>query len=143
MLFRGPLNTQDVIAFTRNLSATLHSGVPLIESLQLFEEKGWRPRQQVIRHVRSIVEAGQSLSDAMATSPYSFPEIAVNLVRAGESEGKLEENLEYVSNYLRNSDDLKRKLQRAMAYPGFVMFTLIGLILAIGIFCTTTNSATL
>lgn len=134
ILFRSSLSTSDVVAFTRNLSVTMRSGIPLVRALELFEEKGWRPRARVIRYIREMIEGGKTLSDAMETSPYRFPDISINLVRAGELEGQLESNMAYVSEYMRQSEDLKRKIQRAMVYPGFILFTAVGLILAIGTF---------
>ena len=78
--------------------------------------------------MRDSVETGSSLSDALGKHKYIFSELFINMVRAGESSGMLDEILDRLATYLEKSSGLQKKVQSAMTYPIIVsaMAVIIG-----------------
>ena len=103
------------------LADLLHSGVPLLRSLELLERQSTNPRlQAVIRDVRARVADGTGLAQAMAFHPKVFNELAVSMVRAGQEGGFLEDVLKRIANFVEHQEDLKAKVVGALAYPVFL-----------------------
>lgn len=133
VLFRRlPLN--EVIVFLRNLAVILKAGIPLPKALTLLEQAAPKRSRAVVRYLRTTVESGRSLAEAMRSSPRTFPDLALHLITTGEASGTLEVNLIEVVKHLRKAQDLKRKIQSASLYPTFVLIAVTGLILAVGTF---------
>jgi general secretion pathway protein F/type IV pilus assembly protein PilC len=103
------------------LAQLLRSGVPLLRSLALLAQQ--TPNQTLkdaLLDVKSRVEEGDSLGDAMARYPRVFNEMCVNMVRAGSEGGFLEDSLERVGYFIEQQEELKGKTFGALAYPGFI-----------------------
>lgn len=99
----------------------LHSGVPLLRSLELLERQSTNPTlQSVIRDVRSRVADGTGLAQAMAFHPKVFNELAVGMVRAGQEGGFLEDVLKRIAGFVEHQEDMKSKVIGALAYPVFL-----------------------
>ena len=108
-------------AFFAQLADLLHSGVPLLRSLELLERQSSQPHlTSVLREVRAKVADGTSLADAMAQFPNAFNELAVSMVRAGQEGGFLEDVLKRVAEFTEHQEDLKSKVIGALAYPVFL-----------------------
>ncbi len=107
--------------FYGQLASLLRSGVPMARSLSLLAEAPGQPGlAKVVDDVRSRVEDGANLGDAMGRYPRVFAEMAVNMVRAGSEGGFLEDALERTSNFTELQEDLKGRTVSAMAYPVFL-----------------------
>lgn len=103
------------------LADLLHSGVPLLRSLEILERQSTHPTlQAVLRDVRSKVADGTGLAQAMAQHPRVFNELAVSMVRAGQEGGFLEDVLKRVAHFVEHQEDLKAKVVGALAYPVFL-----------------------
>ncbi len=132
-LFSKPrMGASAVQLLMRNLAVTLRSGVGLSTSLKAFEKDAPKKHKAVLTHLRSSVEHGNSLADAIESSPKAFPAVAINLVRTGEMSGTLPESLDAVSSHLKSMQELKRKIRSAMMYPTFVFVAVIGLGISVG-----------
>jgi general secretion pathway protein F/type IV pilus assembly protein PilC len=108
-------------AFYAQLADLLHSGVPLMRSLELLERQSSQPAlSEVLRDVRSRVADGTGLAEAMNHHPNAFNELAVSMVRAGQEGGFLEDVLKRVADFTEQQEDLKAKVVGAMAYPVFL-----------------------
>jgi general secretion pathway protein F/type IV pilus assembly protein PilC len=108
-------------AFYAQLADLLHSGVPLMRSLELLERQSSQPAlSEVLRDVRARVADGMSLAEAMNHHPNAFTELAVSMVRAGQEGGFLEDVLKRVADFTEQQEDLKAKVVGAMAYPVFL-----------------------
>ncbi|RPI87426.1 MAG: type II secretion system F family protein [Planctomycetaceae bacterium] len=111
------------------LADLLHSGVPLMRSLQVLEEQSSIPAiRAVLADVRQQVTEGSRLADAMRRHPKAFNELAVSMVRAGEEGGFLEDVLKRVAQFTEHTEDMKSKVTGAMAYPGFLMLMCLGVV---------------
>lgn len=99
----------------------LHSGVPLLRTLELLERQSTNPTlQAVLRDVRARVADGTNLAQAMAFHPNVFNELAVSMVRAGQEGGFLEQVLKRIAGFVEHQEDIKAKVVGAMAYPVFL-----------------------
>jgi type II secretory pathway component PulF len=103
------------------LADLLRSGVPLLRALEVLKKQASHTGLvEVLERVRSDVQEGKPLADAMARHPRVFGEMAVSMVRAGSEGGFLEEALERVAEFTEKQDELKGRTQGALAYPVFL-----------------------
>jgi general secretion pathway protein F/type IV pilus assembly protein PilC len=115
------IRSRYMTAFYSQLADLLHSGVPLLRSLDVLERQSSHPGlKETVREIRAKVADGTSLAEAMAQHPRAFNELAVSMVRAGQEGGFLEDVLKRISDFTENQDDLKSKVVGAMAYPIFL-----------------------
>ncbi len=133
--YRG-MKARHVTVMARQLATMISSGLSLLRALYVLEEQTEAPKlKRAIVAVRVDVEAGLSLSQAMAKHPKIFNDLFVAMVRAGETGGNLEEVLERVAVQLEKDDNLRRTVRSAMVYPiligVFAVLVLIGMILFI------------
>src|SRR4051812_35348729 len=113
--------------FYSQLADLLHSGVPLLRSLELLQRQTSNAAlAEVLREVRAKVADGVSLADALAKHPRAFDELAVSMVRAGQEGGFLEDVLRRIADFTEHQEDLKAKVVGAVAYP--IILALIGTI---------------
>lgn len=103
------------------LADLLRSGVPLLRALEVLKKQASHAGLvDVLDRVRTDVQEGKPLADAMARHPRVFGEMSVSMVRAGTEGGFLEEALERVAEFTEKQDELKGRTQGAIAYPVFL-----------------------
>jgi general secretion pathway protein F len=125
---------REVAVVTRQLATLLRAGLPLVRSLQAIEDQlADSPFRAHIIEVREAVNRGVSLADAMEKHPKIFTSLYVNMVRAGESAGALDNILERLAVFSEKTLALQNKVRSAMIYPIFM--SVIG-VLAVGILLT-------
>ena len=113
--------------FYSQLADLLHSGVPLLKSLDILERQSQNlVLCEVVREVRAKVADGETLADAMRPYPFVFDELSVSMVRAGQEGGFLEDVLRRIADFTEHAEDLKAKVVGSMAYPVFL--AIIGII---------------
>lgn len=118
----------EVAAFARQLSTMLRAGIPLAESLgALFEQAEHEKFKQVLGTVRTDVNEGMSLADALAKHSTVFEDLFVSMVRAGETAGNLDDVLTRLADFMESSAKLKSKVQGAMIYP--VIMLVVGTVI--------------
>lgn len=114
----GKITSKDITVFSRQLATMMSSGVPLVQSFEIVgrghENKAM---QEMILSIKSDVEAGGSLNEALGKHPRQFNELYINLVVAGEQAGILEEILHKLATYMEKTEALKSKIKGAMFYP--------------------------
>ncbi|MFI5290959.1 MAG: type II secretion system F family protein, partial [Polyangia bacterium] len=114
-----------VAVITRQLATLLRAGVPLAESLAALVDQLERPAlKRVIADVKTQVNEGASLGDAMARHGNVFEDLYVNMVRAGEASGNLEAVLFRLAEFLDAQNRLRGKVVSALFYP--IVMTVIG-----------------
>lgn len=115
---------KDLVVFTRQLSTMISAGVPLNRSLAtLKEQTDNKYFKDVIGKVGKDVEGGKTLADALAVHPKVFNDIFVNMIRAGEAGGILEEILKKLAAQIEKDASIRKKIKSAMAYP-IVIFSI-------------------
>jgi type II secretory pathway component PulF len=112
---------QELATFTQQLANLLHSGMPLtlaLNSMSHLESKGIPPA--VSRELRQDVMEGRSLSDAMSKQPHVFSDLYINMVRAGEQSGALEDVLRRLASHFERFAEVQAKFVSALIYPAIV-----------------------
>lgn len=134
-LFESTKVKQDhLVAFTRQLSAMVGAGVPLLRSLTSIQKHSEdKALQKILGTIVKDVEGGMPLGDALGKHPDTFSDIYVNMVRAGESAGILDDILKRLAAQLEKSAAIRKKIRSAMAYPmvlmGITVLAFFGLML--------------
>lgn len=114
------------VVFTRQLSTMVNAGVPLARSLHtLAEQTDSKALKQYLPEVTKDIEGGTSLGDALAKYPKVFDPIFVNMVRAGETGGILDDVLKRLANQMEKDAKIRGKLKSAMTYPAVITFVTI------------------
>jgi type II secretory pathway component PulF len=131
---RIPNSSRVLIDLCYHLATSIEAGVPLIMTLTDLQEDGKSPIAGILDDITRKVEAGQTLSQAIAAYPTLFPPLAVSLVSAGEQTGELPRILRDLVAYLQWTEDLRRKLKGALIYPCIVLVGMIGLVVLITTF---------
>jgi general secretion pathway protein F len=115
---RKRVRRKDILVFTQELHTLVKSGFPLDRSLSVLGQLAESPTlAEVIQDVLKEVKGGKSLSEALAKYPESFPKIYVNMVKAGEVGGAMEEVLARLSMFLESSEQLHSYIVGALIYP--------------------------
>lgn len=111
-----------VAIFTRQFSVMLDAGLPLVQCLEILGEQQEHKRfQEIIGQVRTDVESGASLADAMKKHPAAFDDLYANMVAAGEAGGILDVILQRLSTYMEKAVKLKGQVKSALIYPSTVI----------------------
>ncbi|MFG0294246.1 MAG: type II secretion system F family protein [Phycisphaerales bacterium JB065] len=125
----GSNRIANIAMFTRQLSILVSTGTPLVDALEAVErqirDERWK---KVVTEVREQVEEGSPLSEAMADHPGSFDTIAISLIHAGETGGKLEVMLERLSRLTRQRQKLRSAILGAMVYPSLLICVSVGVL---------------
>lgn len=112
------IKLDDLVIFSRQLSTMIDSGVPLVQSLGILGEQiENKILREVVITLRQDIEAGTSFYDALAKHPAIFSELFINMTKAGEASGTLNEVLDRLATYLEKTAALTRKIRSALVYP--------------------------
>ena len=118
----GKVKPQDIAVFSRQLATMLAAGIPLVQGLEIVGTGHEKPAvQKLILTIKSDIEGGMSLHEALARHPIYFNDLYVNLVEAGEHAGALESLLDKVATYQEKTEATKKKVKKALFYPAAVM----------------------
>jgi type IV pilus assembly protein PilC len=116
--FKKGVNSKDLVIFSRQLATLVSAGVPIVQGLNILTDQIASPVfKQVIQAIRTDIESGIAIADAMKKHPKAFSELYVSMIRAGETGGVLDSILERLSAYLEAAEELRGKVKGAMVYP--------------------------
>ncbi|WP_426805010.1 type II secretion system F family protein [Stenotrophomonas sp. SrG] len=116
------ISAKDIAFFSRQMATMMKSGVPIVSALEIIGSGHKNPRmKKMVDSVRTDIEGGSSLYEAVSKHPVQFDELYRNLVKAGEGAGVLETVLDTVATYKENIEALKGKIKKALFYPAMVM----------------------
>lgn len=108
----------DIAMLTRQLATMMKAGVPLVQSFDIvadgLENKGL---QELVMSIRNDISSGTSFAGALRKHPKHFDDLYCNLVDSGEKAGALEAMLDRIATYLEKTENLKKKVKKAMTYP--------------------------
>ncbi|MDD5428091.1 MAG: type II secretion system F family protein [Candidatus Omnitrophica bacterium] len=124
------IKIDDLVIFSRQLATMVDAGIPLVGALDILgEQMENKTFSAVIIEIRNDVETGSSLSEALSKHKKIFSQLFVNMVKAGESSGMLDEILDRLALYLEKTSSLQRKIKSALVYPAVVSSMAIGITL--------------
>src|SRR5271157_3041169 len=130
--FLKSVKASELAVFSRQLATMISSGMSILRSLYVLEtQTEGKFLKETIVAVRKDVEAGLSLSDAMARHPKVFNPLFVAMTQAGEAGGVLEDALLRVADQLQKDAALRRQIRSAMVYPVLVIVFAVGVMMAL------------
>ena len=119
---QGRVTPADIAIFSRQLATMLTAGIPLVQAFEIVAAGHDVPAvRKLILNIKTDVEGGTTLADALARHPLYFDDLFVNLVQAGEQAGALESLLDKIATYKEKTEELKKKIKKALTYPTAVL----------------------
>lgn len=119
---------KELMIFTRQLSTMINAGVPLVRSLATLQQQTENPAfQKHIIGVTKDVEGGMAFADALEKHPQVFSPIYINMVRAGEAGGILDEILKKLAIQQEKDAHIRAKFKSAMTYP-IILLSITGIV---------------
>lgn len=116
------VKSDDLVMFTRQLSAMVGAGVPILRALSSqHDHTDSKALQTVLAKIIKDVEGGAQLADALAKYPNTFNDVYVNMVRAGEAAGILDEILKRLALQQEKNASMRKRIKSAMMYPMVLM----------------------
>ena len=118
----GKVTPGDLAIFSRQLATMMTAGIPLVQSFDIIGAGHENPAmQRLLLSIKSEVEGGTTLANSLAKHPMHFDDLFVNLVAAGEQAGALETLLDKIATYKEKTEAIKKKVKKALFYPGAVV----------------------
>ncbi|GFE79070.1 type II secretion system protein F [Steroidobacter agaridevorans] len=116
------VDAADIALFARQLATMLQAGIPMVQCFDIIGNGHEKPSmQKLVLAIKSDIESGTSLHEALGKHPLYFDDLFVNLVEAGEQAGALETLLDKVATYKEKTEALKKKIKKALFYPAAVL----------------------
>jgi type IV pilus assembly protein PilC len=113
---------RDIAIFSRQLATMMAAGVPMVQGFEIVAGGQANPRMKdMLTDIKTEIEGGSALNEALGKYPVQFDELYRNLVRAGESAGVLDTVLDTIATYKENIENIKGKIKKAMFYPAAVL----------------------
>jgi type IV pilus assembly protein PilC len=126
------LKLPEVADFCRQLAAMLSSGITLIRAMMIIEQRDAKPYvKKVYKALIEELQRGSTLSEAMTKQGRAFPELLINMMRAGESSGRMDVTAQKMADTFDKQHKLNQKLKSATTYPIILVVMIIGVILII------------
>ena len=126
------LKTIEIADFCRQLAAMLSSGITLIRAMMILQQRDAKPHiKKVYTLVIEDLQRGATLSEAMALRGRTFPELLINMIRAGENTGRLDVTAQKMAETYDKEHRLNSKIKSATVYPIILVVLIIGVILII------------
>lgn len=123
-------STAELCLFTRQLATMIGAGIPLLEALEILAEQSRDQNKGFgmgLQECADFVRGGTEISEAMQKFPKIFPDIYINMVKAGEASGQLDVILNRLAEFLEASESLKREIKSAMTYPVISLVLIFGI----------------
>lgn len=120
------IKNRDVVVLSRQIATLFEAQVSALRAFRLLAAEAPTPLlQEILAGVADDIQGGSSISDALAKHPKAFSNFYVNMVRAGEEAGKLDQTFQFLADYLDRNYELSQKARNALIYPAFVTATFI------------------
>ncbi len=119
-------SSRDIVLLSRQISTLFEAQVSALRVFQLLASQAEKPiLQEALSGIVDDIQAGESLSKALDKHPAVFSNFYVNMVRAGEESGRLDQTFKFLADYLERSFELMNKARNALIYPAFVLITFV------------------
>ncbi|MFP7493486.1 type II secretion system F family protein [Terribacillus saccharophilus] len=130
--FGKRVKKKEFIIFLRQLSTLIEAGVPLVEATGLLKEQTKdKFLKETLKYVVNDLVEGVRFSDSVENHPRIFPELFVNMIRAGEASGELDDVLNKMAVYYEKQYDMRQKVITALSYPFFVALVAVAICIAL------------
>lgn len=133
--WRQRIGLREVTVFTRQLASLIKSGVPILKALNtIADQTENKAFKRVVKDLEATIRDGGMLSDALVKYPELFPDLFINMVRSGESGGVLDVILARLAESREKEEEVRRKVQSAVAYPILVIVVGIATVFVLLVF---------
>lgn len=127
LMLIAPIKIKDLVIFVRQFSVMISANVTVVEALMILVDQTKNlTLKNMIAEIAFEVDSGSFLSEAFSRRPKIFSNFFINIVRSGETSGKLDEVLNYLADEMEQNYDMISKIKGAMIYPVFIILALIG-----------------
>jgi type IV pilus assembly protein PilC len=124
-LFSG-VKSRDLVLLSRQIATLFEAQVSALRVFRLLAEQAEKPfLRDVLIQISDDLQAGNSISKALDKHPKVFSDFYVNMVRAGEESGKLDQTFLFLADYIDRSYEMTSKVRNALVYPSFIMITFV------------------
>lgn len=134
-LFEKKVDQKSIILFTKQLAVLLKSAVPLLQAIELLIEQFEGRLRRILVKIKDGIKSGEPLAKELARYPKIFPNVYVQLVRAGEASGKLDIILFRLTGYMERTEETKKTVRKAMTYPiamlSFSVLVVVGMLIGL------------
>src|SRR3990167_1741265 len=124
--FFDRVNNADVVMLSRQITTLFEAQVSALRAFRLLAAEARTPALgEKLTAIGNDLQSGSTISAALARHPDVFSAFYVNMVRAGEETGKLDETFSFLADYLDRNFELTQKARNALVYPAFIMMTFV------------------
>lgn len=121
-MFAPRVKSKDLQIFTRQFATLINAGIPVVDALKILGEGAQRGILKTATiNVKSQIEQGKRLAEAMAMNPTVFDKLYVNMIQAGEEAGILDGILHRLALYMEKSEKIKSQIKGALVYPAVII----------------------
>lgn len=114
----------DVVMVSRQITTLFEAQVSALRAFRLLAAEARTPQLgEILSEVGNDIQSGATISAALSKHPHVFSSFYVNMVRAGEESGKLDETFAFLADYLDRNYEITQKARNALIYPAFIMTT--------------------
>ena len=125
-----PVKRDQFIMFLRQFSTLLRAGVTIIDAIRILSlQVESKPFKKILITVNDDLRGGGSLSEAFAKHPKAFEPLVVNMIRAGEMSGTIDDSLDRLADHFEKAHQLRQKVISALSYPIVVGIVAIGVVI--------------
>jgi type IV pilus assembly protein PilC len=124
-LFSG-IKGSDIVMLSRQMTTLFEAQVSALRAFQLLAAEARTPQLAAkLSEIAADIQAGSAISAALSRHPNVFSGFYVNMIRAGEESGKLDETFAYLADYLDRNYEITAKAKNALIYPAFIVGTFV------------------
>lgn len=122
--FFNKISNRDVVLLSRQIATLFEAQVSALRVFRMLADQAEKPAmRRILTDISDDLQGGNSISKSLDKHPKAFSAFYVNMVRAGEESGKLDQTFLYLADYIDRSYELTSKAKNALIYPGFIIFT--------------------
>lgn len=133
--FGGKPTARDLAVFCRQFASITRAGVTIIETLNMLAEQTENQKlQKAVQEVRADVEKGESFAESLARHPKVFPELLIQMAKAGEASGSLDTAMERMAIQFEKSAKTQALVKKAMIYPVVVALVAVAVVIVMLVF---------
>lgn len=122
--FFDRITNADVVMLSRQITTLFEAQVSALRAFRLLASEARTPALAgVLTEIANDIQSGSPISAALQRHPKAFSQFYVNMVRAGEESGKLDETFSFLADYLDRNYEITQKARNALIYPGFIILT--------------------
>ncbi|KGP73880.1 type II secretion system F family protein [Pontibacillus yanchengensis] len=124
------VKSKDFVIYLRQFSTLIESGVSIVQSTSILAQQSTnKALKSALNDIFKRLESGQPFSDSAEQHSKIFPPLFINMVRAGEAGGNIDEVLDQMAEYYEKQNETRQKVISALTYPCIVLFIAVGIII--------------